>query len=205
MIRTLADRFWEKVDERGSDECWYWLASKRYGYGQIRCAGTMLQSHRVAWILSHGIIPKGMYVRHSCSNRACCNPKHLFLTTPSEGRKVQSLSERFWPKVNVRGPNKCWEWKGALQTSGYGMLLNERGKKTIYIGAHRAAWELTFGVIPEGLCVCHHCDNKLCVNPKHLFLGTITDNNRDAIVKGRRIRGRDGRFTANMEEVYERV
>lgn len=71
----------------------------------------------------------------------------------------------------------CWLWTGRLNDSGYGMAGQRR--------VHRWMYELVYGPIPEGLCVCHHCDVRNCVRPDHLFLGTRGDNNRDMTAKGR--------------------
>jgi hypothetical protein len=87
--------------------------------------------------------------------------------------------ERFWTKVDKSGD--CWEYKGGKKVDGYGVYhLN---KKTVR--AHRYSWEISNGPIPEGLLVCHRCDNPGCVNPDHLFLGTQIDNMQDSIKKGR--------------------
>lgn len=75
----------------------------------------------------------------------------------------------------------CWEWEGSRYPSGYG-AVKWNGR---VIGAHRLAWIEAFGPIPDGLDVCHHCDNPPCVRPSHLFLGTRSDNMRDAVSKGR--------------------
>lgn len=99
--------------------------------------------------------------------------------------------DRFWLLVYKRGPipdNKpcvgnCWIWLGHTMTGGYGIY----GKKKERIGAHRMAWIFTNGSIPSGMNICHKCDNKICVNPEHLFLGTTLDNVRDMIQKGRRV------------------
>lgn len=88
---------------------------------------------------------------------------------------------RFWPKVQVSGSD-CWEWRGRRDRGGYGRFDIDR---TTSIGAHRFAYMVSNGPIPEGLFVCHACDNPGCVNPAHLWVGTSGDNTRDAKVKGR--------------------
>lgn len=82
---------------------------------------------------------------------------------------------RFWEKVEIAGPNECWEWTACLNDSGYG-IINIGGKA---VRAHRLAWELHHGHEPGNFCVLHRCDNPACVNPKHLHLGTKVDNNKE--------------------------
>jgi len=98
---------------------------------------------------------------------------------------------RFWSKVEVGEPGECWEWLAGKQTRGYGAFGIPRGKNQPWKMwlAHRVAWILTYGKIPEGLCVLHKCDNPSCCNPYHLFLGTLADNVADAVRKKRHARG----------------
>jgi len=85
----------------------------------------------------------------------------------------------FWEKVEKT--DACWNWKAFIDYKGYGQF----GFKNKVVRSHRVAWELTFGPIPSGLHVLHRCDNRKCVNPAHLFLGTNKDNVNDRELKGR--------------------
>lgn len=87
----------------------------------------------------------------------------------------RDINERFWKKVDIKNLDKCWEWKAGLFPNNYGKFYVDG--KTLY--AHRVAWELTNEYIPKGKLVLHRCDNKKCVNPGHLYLGTYSDNSRD--------------------------
>jgi hypothetical protein len=95
------------------------------------------------------------------------------------------IENRFWTKVEVRGEDECWPWIAGMRNSdNYGCVRYEDRVEA----AHRVAWRLSRGPIPDGLQVLHSCDNPRCVNPKHLFLGTNNDNVQDKVRKGRSYR-----------------
>lgn len=106
------------------------------------------------------------------------NERGLFLPQTDE--------ERFWSKVQKT--DGCWVWKGATNGHRYGRV-HRRDDHNRTVMAHRMSWELHVGPIPDGLLVLHRCDNPPCVNPSHLFLGTVLDNNADKHRKQRDARG----------------
>jgi len=91
------------------------------------------------------------------------------------------VSNQFWSKVRIGAADECWEWQRYLMPNGYGHF---RYKYKTWL-THRLSWTLENGDIPKELCVLHKCDNRKCVNPSHLFLGTYKDNAIDRENKGR--------------------
>ncbi len=91
------------------------------------------------------------------------------------------IEKRFWSKVNKLTEQECWNWLASRDKDGYGQsYYNSK-----FIASHRLSWILHYGDIPSKLFVCHTCDNPSCVNPKHLFLGTNSDNMLDMVAKKR--------------------
>ncbi len=96
---------------------------------------------------------------------------------------TKTLEERFNEKWTPEPFSGCWLWSGAISSHGYGRIF---WKGYVY-RASRISWFLKYGEMPpDHLDACHHCDTPLCVNPKHIFLGTASDNQIDAITKGRK-------------------
>lgn len=147
--------------------------------------------------------------------RLCLRCGICFQLTPSNARRGQGLycsrecfhgtpEQRFWS--HVRKGTGCWEWTAATRTGGYG-AAHKKGRS---ISTHRRSWELAYGRIPAGMWVLHRCDNRLCVRPDHLYLGTPADNTADMRARGRATgpevpaRGtRNGRARLTPEHVLE--
>ena len=114
------------------------------------------------------------------SQADCVFPtKPLGKNADKDKRYPNSWEARFHSGYHIDPNSNCWVWARCCDTNGYGQIANS-GKT---MGAHRASWKIHKGAIPDGLFVCHRCDNPSCVNPAHLFLGTSKDNQQDKMRK----------------------
>lgn len=102
----------------------------------------------------------------------------------------QNVDVRFHSKVDRSNWSGCWIWRGTPNTGGYSQFALTRKHR---VGAHRYAYERALGPIPDGMVICHRCDNPRCVRPSHLFAGTYRDNTMDGVAKGRIVPPRVGR------------
>lgn len=123
-------------------------------------------------------IEYGMVIRHSCNNKICLNREHMYLVPHGETMRLDPFD--VLAKNTKVMSSGCIEWTRKYHSFGYGSvkMLGET-----YV--HRLAYKLFRGVIPDGMLVCHTCDNPKCCNPEHLFLGTHQDNSSDCVRKGR--------------------
>lgn len=121
---------------------------------------------------------------------------------------MKTVEQRFWAKVNQDGPvpshkpeiGACWIWTGAKNGKGRGKM----GVNGKFVDAHKLAYLLFVGNVPDGTLVCHHCDNTSCVRDSHLFLGTAKDNSQDREAKGRGNRPTDKLSAAQVGEIKSR-
>ncbi len=108
---------------------------------------------------------------------------------PTDPKPVPVLSlkerQRFEGQFKRRGIDDCWEWLKSLASHGYGSFKISRNGKKTSLRAHRVAYFLHYGVDPGQLCIMHSCDNRACVNPYHMSLGTSPQNTADRHAKGR--------------------
>lgn len=172
----VEEKIESSIDKRSSSECWNWgmrvnqvgrpITSYEYKENGKRVVKTVLVQHYVLEKFLGREIPN-RYTDLFCGNLLCCNPRHII---------SRNIETRLWSNV-IKTNDGCWEWQGAVGSkNGYGVITIGKGKTT---SVHRLAHELVNGEIPDGLSVLHRCNNRICINPEHLYVGTHNDNMRD--------------------------
>ena len=221
--RSLEERFWDKVDKRGDNECWEWLGGRhKSGYGYIDDSSHKhrLMAHCVSYELAYGPIPPGMVVRHVvCHNPPCVRPDHLLhgtrldnaQDTVRDGRhrnqytgalderrpkwvaKRKTLEQRFWKYVKKLDGDNPCWIWIGARYPSGYGQLRVCGKTRL---AHVLAWEILKGPVLDDLVIKHTCDNKPCVRIDHLAPGSHAQNMQEAKERGRMATGlRNGHYT----------
>lgn len=166
----------EKIDKKIyiSGDCWIWMGSlNKIGRPQLTFDHRKKEGGKMVTIFPHEWLYEGRfgelevrYLDNTCGELRCVNPDHQSPRT-FERRLLSNL---------YKDGNGCWNWKGTFSPNGYGTITLDGKTKMV----HRVSYEFHSGErIPDGLMVCHRCDNRGCINPEHLYLGTHNDNMRD--------------------------
>lgn len=167
--RPIEVRFAAYLLKAGDDDCWSWKGpitnSGQPTIGKGGKGAGQVSARALAYRLAFGTAPV-REVLTTCDNKCCLNPRHLVLA--GGAKSMATMQERFAARVDKAGPDECWRWKLKPTAAGYGCLSMGKGNNPLL--AHRVAWQLACGAIPEGLFVKQRCGNRLCCNPSHLYL-----------------------------------
>ena len=200
MDAKVLEKFWANI-EKLDNGCWQWTGpldkTKLPVIRTIDDNGKFKESSpRRTSLIIHGVeLTKSDRALPKCGNKLCVSPEHLVIGDEAH----------FWMHVDKSGgDDACWLWIGGKDKDDYGKFNTKHNKVTTYYRAHQYAYILVNGSIPDGMCICHMCDNPPCVNIKHLFLGSNKDNNNDCVSKNRNAKGEtSGMHKLTEEQVKE--
>lgn len=180
---TDMQRFKQHIQRDPLTRCWCWTGGQTFYVGLGSSQYRHVRPKRYAFESRYGPLSAHHRISRTCKSQECVNPAHLYAKLAKHllpPRVRATMAERFWVRVDRAEGAACWHWLRAVTRDGYGYFHYGRARL-----AHRVAYELTHGPIPEGMQVCHQCDNPGCVRPDHLFIGTAQDNADDKVRKGR--------------------
>lgn len=181
MDAKVIEKFYSSIEKDLVSYCWNWIGfTDKSGLPIIRI-GTAFKNlkeyscRRISLQLHNKELTDTKHVLPYCGNKLCVNPDHL----------VCGDVARFWSKVQKLA-NDCWIWIAGEDKNGYGKFTYRDNGKKVNVRANRYAFMLRYGFMPSAVSfICHTCDNPRCVNPEHLFMGTVQDNVADMVSKGR--------------------
>lgn len=195
VSRMYLERIFNKIKKKKKG-CWIWkarvnalgrpiISTERVIEGKRKV--DTFQIHRALYEMQHGELPV-RYLDNVCGKLKCVNPQH---------HRPRTLNVRFWENIKRKG--NCWIWKGNQFGGGYGRITVEG----VSVLTHRLAWELhNEDKIPKDKMVLHSCNNRLCINPSHLRLGTHQENMHDMLLANRQAKGEDnGNAKLTIEDV----
>jgi hypothetical protein len=174
LSQEQIERIMSKVTVKGDADCWNWTKRTNTSGRPIYSVDKIVEGERKSITYSVQRIFFEYYKGETdartidvvCGNPLCCNPSHL---------SANDFQKRFWDNVVV-SKSGCWEWQGSVfKNTGYG-CITINSKPCL---AHRVSYEQSYGEIPNKLMILHKCNNKLCINPEHLYAGTHNDNMKD--------------------------
>lgn len=194
----VMERLIGNLNTGGPNECWDWVGPSYDGAcGHSSYKRVKIRAHRLMYVLLNGPLESGVWVKQSCGNKLCCNPNHLYTTTPSQERLQKYIKEN----STLVPESECWEWNMSKDDLGYGQAKWDTKTQR----AHRLSYQAFVDPDIDGYVVRHYvCDNPPCTNPEHLRKGSHSDNVKDRDRKHRQAVGEaNGRSKLTTTKVTE--